>query len=395
MSTLIMKNIMQSFHQYLDTNQNWIYRLLVNIKNFKIYIISRQFVKCDFYNSKFHYFKLPIVNSRFNRNKVKGRIFNRLIRLGINRIYNSYFRFCIKRYKVKLIHSHFAFTGWFDFIISQGLNVKRVVSYYGLDYEYLPYKNPIWKKHYEILFKNVDCFLCEGSHGANILKEMGCREDKIKILHLGVDIDKVPYFNRVKNPNSLKIVQISYYNEKKGQSYSLQAFLKALKVCPNMTLTFVGEDDTIIARRNLQRLVKELGVDNKVFFLDQIPFSTLYNFMSDYQVLMQPSLYSESKNCEGGAPVILLDAQATGMPIISTFHCDIPEEVIHQRTGLLSPEKDVIQIAEKIKQFYLMNQSDYDNFSKAAREHIIQKYNLKESVKQLASIYEELLDGKK
>ncbi len=54
-------------------------------------------------------------------------------------------------------------------------------------------------------------------------------------------------------------------------------------------------------------------------------------------------------DCEGGAPVVLLDAQATGMPVISTTHCDIPDEVVHGETGLLSPEKDVGALAELIK----------------------------------------------
>lgn len=39
---------------------------------------------------------------------------------------------------------------------------------------------------------------------------------------------------------------------------------------------------------------------------------------------------------EGGAPIALLDAQATGLPVLSTRHCDIPFEVEHERTGLLA-----------------------------------------------------------
>ena len=37
-------------------------------------------------------------------------------------------------------------------------------------------------------------------------------------------------------------------------------------------------------------------------------------------------------DCEGGAPIVLLDAQATGLPIISTKHCDIPDEVSHKKS---------------------------------------------------------------
>ncbi len=87
----------------------------------------------------------------------------------------------------------------------------------------------------------------------------------------------------------------------------------------------------------------------KITFIDSINFEKLHEFMKNYQVFIHPSCYTDQRDCEGGAPIAILDAQATGMPVISTTHCDIPDEVIDKmvgyaerarREGMLALEED-------------------------------------------------------
>jgi colanic acid/amylovoran biosynthesis glycosyltransferase len=95
--------------------------------------------------------------------------------------------------------------------------------------------------------------------------------------------------------------------------------------------------------------------------------------------------------CEGGAPVVLLDAQMVGLPVISTFHCDIPEEVIDGVTGLLSNEKDIDSLRDDISRFYRMDDSEYQTFSKNARKHVAENYDSRKNSIALKSVYEEVL----
>ncbi|HKR03594.1 MAG TPA: glycosyltransferase, partial [Bacteroidia bacterium] len=94
---------------------------------------------------------------------------------------------------------------------------------------------------------------------------------------------------------------------------------------------------------------------------------------------------------EGGAPVVILDAEATGMPVISTTHCDIPSEVIHKQTGLLSPEKNAIALTESIVRFYRMTNETYKRFSEEARSHIEQNFDTVKNTASLRNIYLEYL----
>ena len=121
-------------------------------------------------------------------------------------------------------------------------------------------------------------------------------------------------------------------------------------------------------------------------------FSKLYDFVKDYQVFIHPSCYAGNMDSEGGAPIVLLDVQATGMPVISTTHCDIPDEVINNKTGLLTPEKNSVPLAQSIIRFYNMKQDEYNQFAVAAKQHVIAHYNLDNAGTNLEKIYFELLN---
>ena len=144
--------------------------------------------------------------------------------------------------KIELIHCHFANMGWHFLELKKLTGLPFAVSFYGFDYESLPYSFPVWKKRYEELFKVADKFICEGKFGGSILERQGCPREKIEIVPLGVETDKIPFKLRQKKENELHLLQLANYAEKKGHVYALKAFIEAEKKCPNMTLTFVGRD---------------------------------------------------------------------------------------------------------------------------------------------------------
>ncbi|NPA54717.1 MAG: glycosyltransferase family 4 protein [Aquificae bacterium] len=384
-----MENLktIQAFHQYLNYTENWAYRLIKNIPETKHFIVSKEFLKYNFYDSRFEYIEFPIKRINIKNKTLPIKIYNRFV-LYLLKTYPSYIKSMLKKEKIDILHSHFAFTGYDYLPLAKKLNVKHVVSFYGLDYEFLPYNWPEWEKKYKKLFKEADLFICEGKHGAKILKGKGCPPEKVVVNKLGVEVDKIPFYKREKKKYSLKLVQVASFREKKGHIYTVQAFHKALENCPNMHLTLVGEGEL---KEKIKNLVKKLKIEDKVTFLGKIDYENLYEFLKDFDVFIHPSCYTENRDCEGGAPVVLLDAQATGLPVISTRHCDIPEEVIHGKTGLLSREKDIDELAKNIEFFYKMDKDMYAIFSETARKHIEREYDIKKNAKNLLSLYRDLL----
>jgi len=157
-----------------------------------------------------------------------------------------------------------------------------------------------------------------------------------------------------------------------------------------MHLTIVGSGDKSIYNE-LMQFIRENKLQEKVQLLAEIDFHKLHSFLDDYDVFIHPSCYADNMDCEGGAPIVLLDAQACGLPVISTTHCDIPDEVIHEKTGLLTPEKDVLALAQSINKFYKMGKEEYQSYSKNARKHVEENYAVKKNALQLKKVYDNLL----
>ena len=391
--------VLHLFDNYPGSNsQNWLYKLLVNTPNTSQFIAADRYTKHNLYSSTFSYLINPLETFDIYKNSIPNKIKHypkKLLFAILKRILGGYRRYLneyLTNINFDLVHAHFANVACSYVELVRKHKLPLVVSFYGYDYEYLPFTKPEYKEKYINLFIKVDKFICEGTHGKFILQNMGCPEDKIEIIRLGVEIKNISFTKKVKVKNSLNLLQVANLVEKKGHIYSIKAFHKTLSNCTNMHLTIVGSGSDKI-RNEISGYIMENNLFDKVTMINEIDHSLLYDFIKDYDVFIHPSCYSASMDCEGGAPVVLLDAQALGLPIISTTHCDIPDEVVHDKTGLLSPEKDISALSKSIKRFYEMDELEYSKFSLMARKHVEEKFDIEINAKHLCNIYN-LVKGK-
>ena len=78
------------------------------------------------------------------------------------------------------------------------------------------------------------------------------------------------------------------------------------------------------------------------------------------------------------------------MPVLSTYHADIPEVVLHGVTGLLVPERDIDALAQNIE--YLVRHPEcWEELGRNGREHIEKEYNIVKQVERLEEIYHSAL----
>jgi colanic acid/amylovoran biosynthesis glycosyltransferase len=84
--------------------------------------------------------------------------------------------------------------------------------------------------------------------------------------------------------------------------------------------------------------------------------------------------------------VVLPDAQTTGMPVIATWHCDIPNVIIDGKTGLLVPERDVNSLAEAILSLAFSPES-WVEMGKTGRKRVEKEFDVGAQVSRLENIY--------
>jgi colanic acid/amylovoran biosynthesis glycosyltransferase len=385
--------VLHLFNDYLPNSMNWAANLITNTPDADLYVGASRFLKTNFFAADVAYIEFPLREGEWPTGWRFAPVLDRGTRWMRRHFYPLFLRARIG--DVDIIHCHFATAGW-EFLRFRKYfqHARLVVSFYGYDYEQVPRRHPSWMDRYRLLFEQVDKFLCEGEHGIELLTALGAPTHKLKVCRLGISPERIAFVSRTKRRGELRLLQVATLTEKKGHVYSLRAFASAYSDCPDMTLAFVGlvrdaEGADILSA--LKREVRALGLDTRVRFLSAVPYELLHGLFADFHVFIHPSTYSENRDCEGGAPVVLLDAQATGMPVIATHHCDIPSEVIHAETGLLAAERDVGALAAHIRRFYEMDQPEYDTFASAARRHVETAFDVKQNGKLLRSIYGETL----
>lgn len=369
-----MKTVAHYIDSFLPVTENWIYSQIANLSSYKPVVYSIRTENREAYSFK------NVISLQDDLNGLSillNKAWNRLFR-----VYPYFYR-CMKGNTPDLIHAHFGPGGCEMLRLKEKLSVPLVTTFYGMDVSKLP-RLKVWREKYNNLFKKGDFFLVEGSHMKKCLAGLGCLEDKIIVQHLGVNLDKFEFKPRAAGEDKkIRILSAARFQEKKGLKYALKAFALAKKEHKNIEFRLIGDGSM---RKEIEGLIDSLKISDAVKLLGNQPYDVYLKELVSSHIFMLPSVTASDGDTEGGAPVALIEAQATGMPVLSTFHADIPEVVINGESGFLVPERDEKALAERLK-YLLNNPGIWAGMGKAGRMHVEREYNLKVQIRRLEEVY--------
>ena len=297
------------------------------------------------------------------------------------------------RYGARVVHSHFGYTGYHSAPAVRRLGLAHVVTFYGVDMSAMPIHDAGWLGRYRALFESVDKVLCEGPHMAAKVRQLGCPESKLQVQHLGVDLTTLPFRPRRWEPSEpLSVLIAASFREKKGITYAIQALGKVAATVP-LEVTIIGDagenPKSKKEKLRIREAVVRCGLESRVRFLGYQPHNVLLEEAYRHHVFLSPSVTASDGDSEGGLPVTLIEMAATGIPIVSTRHADIPEVIEHGVGGLLAEERDVDGLVGHLR--WLTDHPDaWAALTRAARMHVETKFEITRQCERLASIYREV-----
>jgi len=226
---------------------------------------------------------------------------------------------------------------------------------------------------------------------ARCIVQLGCPEAKVCVHHLGVQVDKIPYCPRNWKPGTpLRVLIAATFREKKGIPYALAA-LGAIHGEIPIELTVIG-DATAEPRSQAEkaRIFKELEKHSlwpHTRLLGFCSYEQLMREAYDHDVFLSPSVTAMDGDTEGGAPVGILQMAASGMPIVSTRHCDIPN--VLPASADLAEERDVAGLV-KVLRWFVENAGTWEPRLAEARRHVVLNFDAHIQGLRLAEIYDEV-----
>ncbi|MDY6949979.1 MAG: glycosyltransferase [Thermodesulfobacteriota bacterium] len=374
---------------YLFQTGSWIYTQLINMRRYRPFVLTSAVENLD---------QFPLSEVYCYRESFKG---NRTWQIALRKGYEAithrqerYFIGIINSKKAQLLHAHFGTRGYYHLEVQQKTQLPLITTFYGVDVSKLPQKRPKWRQRYRRLFDAGALFLAEGPFMAQAIVDLGCPADKVRVQHLGADVERIRFIPRSQQDGQpVRILMACTFREKKGIPYGIEAFARAVRKQPNMELRIIGGAKASAEKRLMEgckSLALKNGVAGKVHFLGYLPYREYLKETESAHIFLAPSVRARDGDTEGGAPVSVIEASAAGMPVIGTRHCDIPNVVVDGTTGIIVEERDSNSLAEAILRLASAPES-WESIGTAGRNRVQKEFDVFKQVSRLETIYDEVL----
>lgn len=291
-----------------------------------------------------------------------------------------------------IIHCHFGPNGSTGAILKEiGVKGKVVTTFHGFDVNSYPKVEEERGSPdcYGRLFKNGDLFMANTNFTRKQVLSLGCDSSKTAVLPVGLNIERFKFSERkISAGEDVKILTTGRLVEKKGHEYAIRAVVKAAKAHKNIRYTIAGDGPL---RERLLTLVKELGADSFIEFIGPVNEEEALKLYSEAHIFLLPSITAADEDREGQA-LVLQEAQACGIPVLSTFHNGIPEGVIDKVSAFLVPERNSDALAERLS-YLITNPEIWSEMGRKGRKFVEAKYDIRRLNEELTNMYEYLCQG--
>ena len=210
--------------------------------------------------------------------------------------------------------------------------------------------------------------------------------DKIKVAVIpqtGVDVDlfksgiESNFRKKFNLEDKFIFLFAAVFDERKGVFTTINAFKETLDSISNAHLVMIGIGKLW---SQAKELVDQLGIIDRVTFIEWLPNHELAGIFSSVDVLVHPS--EPYRGWEEQMGSTLLQASSSGLPVIATNTGGIPESIIDQKTGILVEPKNVEALRDAM--IYLAQHPEVrSEFGRRGREHVISNYSHKVVAKRL------------
>ena len=201
------------------------------------------------------------------------------------------------------------------------------------------------------------------------LIRLGLPAQKLYVAACGVDVPKQPVIRSYMG--HIQCLAVGRFVSKKAPLFTLAAIRKALEVCPNLRLDFIGSGDLIPAA---QEYIRKFDLAENVTLCGSRSHSLVKRYMRSADIFVQHSITDPVTGDQEMMPVGILEAMAYNLPVVATRHAGIPEAVKEGITGYLVNEGNTIGMAEHIVR--LAHDGELrDRMGYAGRTRIVERFS--------------------
>jgi len=379
---------------YLKPEMQSIYRQMANLKTFRTVVLTERII-----NREQFPFDDVIRMEKLSRPRPRG---NFVLRFWYKHLtgqwpppkpiakhVHPYFPYnvpeLLKEHSPLLVHVYYGHKAVKYLPMLEAWGGKFIVSFHGVDVVKFMERRGYPEKMQRVLEKASLVLARSGS----LLKEvekLGCPIEKLRLNRTPIPLDGItPSVRRAPADGAWRLVQACRLVPKKGLFTTVRALVDIVKKWPRLKFVLCGKGPV---EERLKLAVKEAGLENNVEMLGWMSQEDLMEEYRKAHIFLHPSEMTETSDQEG-IPNSMLEAMASGLPVVATLHGGIPEGVTDGVDGLLVPEKSPCQLGMAIRRL-LEEEGLLGQLSGAASTSVRNKFGLGSQVENLEDYYREV-----
>ncbi len=371
---------------FLAGDMRHIYRQITGMIRFQPHVIARKRRNADTF--PFHkkwLTVLPVPKWRFLRRFWHQTLHRRPVPMAFPEVRDALYAF--QRHDAQVLHVYFGNIAVQLLPFLRVLPWPFVVSFHGADAG-VDTERPAYRGQLREVFERATLVMARSESLLARLAELGCPPAKLRMNRTGIPLEEVPFLQRTPPADgSWRFFQACRLVEKKGLPVALEAFARVREKYPRAEFTIAGEGPL---RESLDAQCQRLGLADAVHFRGFLPMEGLVREMHAAHVFLHPSETSADGNREG-VPNAMLEAMATGLPVVATTHGGIPEVITDGENGLLAGERDPGGLTAKILAL-LESPALYRELSEAAHRTVATRFSARAQIDILEGYYQEAID---
>ncbi len=287
----------------------------------------------------------------------------------------------LKGHDIQLLHSHFAWlSGAATWICARLLDLPFTVTVHAYD---IYVSNDLLP----LISRQADKIVAISEYNREqVLVLGGCSAEAISVIHCGVNFDNLeqPHAPQKRSDNgNLKILSVGSLLPKKGHHDLITACHLLKQQGLEFTCSIIGGG---AAEFELKRLIQTYGLQEQVRLLGPRPHHDIMAAYRDHDLFALASVITPGGDRDG-IPVVLMEAGAQGLPLISTRVSGIPELVRHGETGLLVPPGDSVSLAGAITML-ARDRALRVRLGQAAQRLVKAEFSIEGSASRLKTLFE-------
>ena len=224
---------------------------------------------------------------------------------------------------------------------------------------------------FRLFSRFVDRVVCVSEDGRQLSLGEGIDPQRVCTIHNGIDLTRFAYHGPVAGGPAVLVARLS---PEKDVDTLLRATAIVVKTCPDFRLNLVGDG---VSRQCLEELARQLGLGHRVRFCGET--HAVAEMLSQAALFALPSLTE-------GVSLTLLEAMASGLPVVATAVGGNPEVVRHGETGLLVEPRSPERFADALRQIWTQP-AQAQQMGKAGRRRVEEHFDVRHMIIQYQSLY--------